>query len=494
MSRAASTTDDQPAPSPEKPASRAVRRKPAAATPDGPTPQAAATRPQRRGPRPMHYHLGMTSALLTSSVAALPMLRDGSLPWAPHLAERGAHLTQVMQGLEPAIIGGYVAAEAKRRLEALLAGVARYRDHPYVRDLPDPPVIWQEGATRLLDYGAADPAGFTPGEDGIRGEGRVALFVPSLVNRHYVMDLSRRRSLMRWLSVRGFRPLLVDWGVPEGAELDLAVEDYVASRLGRMIALANTLAGGPVPVVGYCMGGLLTIAGVQLARNAVSRMALMATPWDFAAGDTAERRLIRVLGRSMLKTVEQTGSMPVDMLQILFVATDPAMVPRKFRDFAALDPASTAACDFVALEDWLNDGVPLAGPVARTVVHDWYGTNQPADGKWRVDGQIIDPAALGDMPVLIAVPERDRIVPPPTAAALAERLPRARLIRPAAGHIGMMVGSRSARELWEPLAHWLREEPVPAPAAPGGAPRRRATRAKAATPAKSRSPRPAATL
>ena len=51
----------------------------------------------RKGPRPMPYHLGMTSALLTSSVAALPMLRDGSLPWAPHLAARGAHLTQVLQ-------------------------------------------------------------------------------------------------------------------------------------------------------------------------------------------------------------------------------------------------------------------------------------------------------------------------------------------------------------------------------------------------------------
>ncbi|MFD0388865.1 hypothetical protein ACFQ4K_15395 [Tistrella bauzanensis] len=39
-------------------------------------------------------------------------------------------------GLEPAIIGGYVAAEAKRRLEALLAGVARYRDHPMSATCP----------------------------------------------------------------------------------------------------------------------------------------------------------------------------------------------------------------------------------------------------------------------------------------------------------------------------------------------------------------------
>lgn len=474
MSRAAIRHEPEEMPqttakAPRRPGSRARKRQPETRPMPEPQPLPPPSLPPpaetlfpRKGPRPMPYHLGMTSALLTSSVAALPMLRDGSLPWAPHLAARGAHLTQVLQGLDPAVIGAEVAAEAKRRLEALLAGVNRYRDHPYVRDLPDPPVIWQEGATRLLDYGAADPLGFTPGDDGLRGEGRIALFVPSLVNRHYVMDLSRRRSLMRWLMVRGFRPLLVDWGVPTGTELNLSIEDYVARRLGSMIAHASDLAGGPVPVVGYCMGGLLTIAGVQLARDRVARMALMATPWDFAAGDTAERRLIRVLGRSILKTVEQTGSMPVDMLQILFVATDPAMVPRKFRDFAALDPESDAARDFVALEDWLNDGVPLAGPVARTVVHDWYGTNKPAEGCWEVAGETIDPGVLAPMPVLVAVPERDRIVPPPTAAALADILPDARLIRPAAGHIGMMVGSRSAKELWEPLAHWLCEEPAPA--------------------------------
>src|SRR3546814_10267711 len=44
---------------------------------------------------------------------------------------------------------------------------------------------------------------------------------------------------------------------------------------------------------------------------------------------------------------------------------DPQLVVRKFLAFGRLDAASRKAEEFVALEDWLNDGVPLAAPVAR---------------------------------------------------------------------------------------------------------------------------------
>ena len=43
-----------------------------------------------------------------------------------------------------------------------------------------------------------------------------------------------------------------------------------------------------------------------------------------------------------------------------------------------------AARRFVVLEDWLNDGVPLAAPVAREVLSGWYGANTPAAGAWRL--------------------------------------------------------------------------------------------------------------
>jgi poly(3-hydroxyalkanoate) synthetase len=146
--------------------------------------------------------------------------------------------------------------------------------------------------------------------------------------------------------------------------------------------------------------------------------------------------------------------MPVDALQSLFAGVDPFQVLRKFLAFAGLDPASDKARLFVALEDWLNDGVPLAAPVARECLQGWYGENEPARRRWRVAGAAIDPDRV-TLPTLVVVPDQDRIVPPASALALAKALPQARRLMPAAGHIGMVVGGSAKPKLWHPLADWM---------------------------------------
>ena len=99
------------------------------------------------------------------------------------------------------------------------------------------------------------------------------------------------------------------------------------------------------------------------------------------------------------------------MIQTLFFALDPMLVIRKFLDFADRDPASRSAQEFVALEDWLNDGVPLAAPVAREALFGWYGQNTPARGAWTIAGRVVEPRAVQN-PSLLMIPARDRIVPP----------------------------------------------------------------------------------
>src|SRR5581483_11237398 len=147
-------------------------------------------------------------------------------------------------------------------------------------------------------------------------------------------------------------------------------------------------------------------------------------------------------------------SLPVEAIPALFFALDPLLAERKFRRFAALDPAGEAARVFVALEDWINDGVPLAGPVAAECFRSWYGANDPAGGRWRVAGRTVVPEDL-ECPALVVVPSRDRIVPPRSAAALAAALPQATVLRPPLGHIGMMAGGAARAALWSEIARWL---------------------------------------
>jgi polyhydroxyalkanoate synthase len=110
----------------------------------------------------------------------------------------------------------------------------------------------------------------------------------------------------------------------------------------------------------------------------------------------------------------------------------------------------------VALEDWLNDGVSLSAAVARECLFGWYGGNTTAYGHWRVAGRAIEPRKIG-CPSLVMLPAQDRIVPPASAEALTQLLPRADVYRPPLGHIGMIVSSGAERQAWAPLAAWLQD-------------------------------------
>ncbi|HET8997651.1 MAG TPA: alpha/beta fold hydrolase, partial [Acetobacteraceae bacterium] len=215
------------------------------------------------------------------------------------------------------------------------------------------------------------------------------------------------------------------------------------------------LAGGPVVLAGYCMGGTLAVAAAQLRPELVSALALLAAPWDFHAADP-ERALAAARCLPLLEPLLAFDhTLPIDGLQTLFALLDPFGVAEKYRSFARLDPDSARAVLFVALEDWLNDGIPLAAPVARETLSGWYGENTPARGAWRIAGLPVDPALLR-LPVFVAAPGRDRLVPPESARPLAALIPGATLHEPVAGHIGMVAGGKAEQALWRPLSAWLR--------------------------------------
>jgi polyhydroxyalkanoate synthase subunit PhaC len=332
---------------------------------------------------------------------------------------------------------------------AFLAGIRAWRSHPWHRDLPDPPVRWREATARLLDYG---------------GDGPVVLFVPSLINRWTVLDLMEGHSMVRWLADLGVHPMLLDWGDPEPG---FTLTDHIAGRLVRAMEAAKA-SFGPVVLAGYCMGGTFATAAAALRPDLVKGLALLAAPWDFHAGDVEHLHKLTATTAMLEPLLRDIETVPVDLLQALFALDDPTAVAEKFRQFGRLDQDSAAAHLFVALEDWLNDGVPLSGETARECMRAWYRDNLPGRGEWRVSGLAIDPASIS-VPAFAAVPRRDRIVPPDSARALARLLPRITVVEPNAGHVGMTAGRSAVTVLWEPLRDWLRTiaagEQKPAPRA-----------------------------
>lgn len=402
------------------------------------------------GPRPLPLHLAISSNVWMTSLAALPFLNSDSPPWNPAHREAGRRLARALENASPDAFARAVEREARRRLSAFADGVTRYNAYPR-GDGPahgragDAPEIWRQGTTRVYDYGATHPAG---------AAGAPVLVVPSLINRANVLDLSPERSLLRALAASGLRPFLVDWDAPGEREHAFTLTDYIAGRLAGALDAVADASGGPVAVVGYCMGGNLALPLPLFAPDKVSALALLATPWDFDAMEAAPVRMLQADRVRFDALIDTCAGLPVDVLQAMFVGLDPFLAVTKFSRFAALDPASDEARHFVALEDWLNDGVQLVAGVARECLFDWYGRNTPGRGLWRVAGDPVRPRDVA-CPALVVVPEMDTIVPPASARPLGEAMARADVVGQRAGHIGMVAGRNGPRRLYPLLAEWL---------------------------------------
>ncbi len=157
---------------------------------------------------------------------------------------------------EPVALAGALQAEGLRRFDQLLTGVEKYRHHPQHRTLPEAPVLWSQGTTRLLDY-----------RQGVDPKAPRLLVIPSLVNRYYVLDLEAEQSFLRWCAAQGMAPFVVDWGSPGAEERGFDFTDYVAGRLEAALEAVKKEPGGPIFAIGYCMGGNLALA-LALRRQA----------------------------------------------------------------------------------------------------------------------------------------------------------------------------------------------------------------------------------
>ena len=315
--------------------------------------------------------------------------------------------------------------------------------------------MWEAGCSRLLDYGQA-PEATDP-------QGPPVLFVPSLINRPYILDLAPGRSMLRWLAAQGLRPLLVEWGTPGPGEAAFDLDAYGAERLAPALERAAALAGRPVPVVGYCMGGTLAVGLAARVPGAVAALVTIGAPWDFAPvhGLTGGcRAAIRASGTERVESLLDAmgaafGMVPVWLFQFLFALVNPIQAALKFQKLARLDPHGPSARLFVALEDWLADGVPMPVGAAKDLLLGWQIRNGTATGGWRFLGETVDPGKV-QAPALLFCGATDSIAPPPLALPLGRALPRAEVVAARTGHVGMIVGGAARAEVWRPLAGFLR--------------------------------------
>ncbi|MEG3123279.1 alpha/beta fold hydrolase [Sphingomonas sp. GB1N7] len=313
---------------------------------------------------------------------------------------------------------------------AALTGLRAYQEAPRGRVRKPAPARYRKGRARLRDYG-------------VKGDGkRPVVFVPSLINPPFILDLAPDVSLLRWIAAQGFHPYLLDWGTPTPKDREMDVTAHVETLLLPLIAKLDE----PPVLVGYCLGGTMTLAAA--CSVPLTGLALIAAPWTFDGFGEQARADMAELWAAAKPACAAMGLVPMEVLQSGFWRLDPARTIAKYETFAAMEPGSREAALFVAMEDWANAGAPLTYAAGAQLFEQFIGGNLTGGGGWLIGGATVDPRAL-PCPGIDFVSMSDRIVPAASAADLPDRRDLG------AGHVGMIVGRGGRAQLWEPLAHWI---------------------------------------
>lgn len=327
------------------------------------------------------------------------------------------------------------------------------RPPPAVGQTPSD-VVFAENKWRLLRY--------RPRSEGA-AHATPVLLVPSLINRHYVLDLLPGKSFVEWFVARGHDVFCIDWGTPGDEDRYLTFDDVCDRYLGRAIERTRKVAGAPkAHVLGYCLGGTLAAIHASVHPERFASLAALAAPIGFHDGGLLSA-WTRSKGFDVQAVVTATGNVPWQLMQSAFHLLRPTLTLSKAVHVADKLWDDELMNGFLALETWGSDNVSFPGACYVRYIEELYRGDQLEKGTFRLSGRA---ARMEDlhMPTLAVTFEHDTIVPWRSASLLIERTGASdkEWLHLPGGHVGAVVSRKASQGLWPKLsAFWAARDAEP---------------------------------
>lgn len=306
--------------------------------------------------------------------------------------------------------------------------------------------IERRGSIRLLKYEAQT--------HGLIREPMV--IIPSLINRHYVLDLLPGKSLIEFLTQQGFPVYLIDWGVPADEDRHLEFQALIQNRIDAFIDRARELEKTEsVHLLGHCLGGTFACMMASLYPGKVLSLTLLTTPIHFPS-----RGKLSVWAQhpsfDVDAFIEAYGHAPWALLQSTFQAIKPTLWLKKAQKVMAKRNDPEFQKNFWALEIWTNDNISLIGPAYRMVLTDLYRRNALAEDQMHMGAEKISLKNI-QCPVLNIYAKDDHIVIPEAVLRPSDLSEDASYheFQLDGGHVGAVLSGKSQKTLWPELSQWM---------------------------------------
>jgi polyhydroxyalkanoate synthase len=302
---------------------------------------------------------------------------------------------------------------------------------------------------------------YLPRAEGPKGQLPV-LLVPPLAAPAVCFDLRRGHSLAEHLIAAGHETYLVEYGAISFSDRDLGLEHWVEDVIPTAVRRVSEDAGGaPVQVVGWCLGGIMSLLSVAGDRSLpVNSVALVASPFDFTQ--------VRLMAPIRPLANLTSGAIVTQLYRLMGGAPSP-LVRRAFQ-LTSIDKELTRP---VVMAMRLHDREFLAqleavdrlmasmhaypGRTFGQLYHTFFRVNDLADGHLTLSDQQIDLARV-EVPVLSIAGETDVLAPRAAVHHVADLLPNApevRLETAPGGHLGVLTGRTASRTTWPALDAFL---------------------------------------
>ena len=238
------------------------------------------------------------------------------------------------------------------------------------------------------------------------------LVVPAWIMKYYILDLSARNSLVKYLVDQGHTVFMISWKNPDESDRNLGMDDYLSKGFRAALDAVNAIVPKrKVHAVGYCIGGtLLAIGAAALARDGDRRLAsvtMFAAQTDFSEpGELAffiNPSQLALLEASMhkkgvLDSRQMGGAFALlrsqDLIWQPFV--------RQY-----LEGRRDGMIDLMA---WNADGTRMPWRMHSEYLYRLYLDNELAGNRFPVDGRTVRLSDIG-VPMFVVGTETDHVAP-----------------------------------------------------------------------------------